>query len=89
MPFVLKNVGDTYMREVNTLFHYMIYKKIEVCVDDIIIKSNESLNHLDDLRKFFARLRKYTLKMNPAKCIFVAPTGKLLGQLNYISHFIA
>ena len=68
-----------YMREMTTLFHDIIHKEIEVYVDDIIIKSKESANHLDDLRKFFARLRKYNLKLNPAKCVFGVPAGKLLG----------
>ena len=62
-----------------SLFHDMINKEIEVYVDDVIIKSKESLNHLEDLRKFFARLRKYNLKLNPAKCVFGVPAGKLLG----------
>ena len=62
-----------------TLFHDMIHKAIEVYVDDVIIKSRESSNHLEDLRKFIARLRKYNLKLNPAKCVVGVPVGKLLG----------
>jgi hypothetical protein len=31
------------------------------------------------LRKLFERLRKYQLKLNPAKCSFGVKTGKLLG----------
>ena len=79
MPFGLKNVGATYMRAMTTLFHEMIHKEIEVYVDDVIIKSKETSNHLEDLRKLFARLRKYNLKLNPVKCVFRVPTGKLLG----------
>ncbi|XP_055819392.1 uncharacterized protein LOC129888443 [Solanum dulcamara] len=79
MPFGLKNAGATYMRAMTTLFHDMIHKEIEVYVDDIIIKSKRSLDHLYDLRKFFERLRKYNLKLNPAKCAFGVPAGKLLG----------
>ena len=79
MPFGLKNAGAMYMRAMTTLFHDMIHKEIEVYVDDVIIKSKESSNHLEDLRKFFARLRKYNLKLNPAKCVFGVPAGKLLG----------
>ena len=84
MPFGLKNAGAMYMREMTTLFHDMIHKEIEVYVDDVIIKSKESSNHLEDLRKFFARLRKYNLKLNPAKCVFGVPAGKLLGLI--VSH---
>nr|XP_027088541.1 uncharacterized protein LOC113709895 [Coffea arabica] len=52
---------------------------MEVYVDDIIIKSKKAEDHLMDLRKLFERLRKYNLKLNPAKCAFGAPAGKLLG----------
>nr|XP_027093622.1 uncharacterized protein LOC113714023 [Coffea arabica] len=79
MPFGLKNAGATYQRTMTTLFHDMIHKEMEVYVDDIIIKSKKAENHLIDLRKLFERLRKYNLKLNPAKCAFGAPTGKLLG----------
>ncbi|XP_049382712.1 uncharacterized protein LOC125847050 [Solanum stenotomum] len=48
-------------------------------VDDIIIKSREGSDHLTHLRKFFDRLHRYNLKLNPAKCTFGVPAGKLLG----------
>ncbi|XP_070014619.1 uncharacterized protein [Nicotiana sylvestris] len=79
MPFGLKNAGETYMRAMTTIFHDMMYKEIEVYVDDVIIKSRKQSDHVVDLRKFFQRLRKYNLKLNPAKCAFGAPSGKLLG----------
>ncbi|XP_027178217.1 uncharacterized protein LOC113777381 [Coffea eugenioides] len=79
MPFGLKNAGATYQRTMTTLFHDMIHREMEVYVDDIIIKSKRTEDHLDDLRKLFERLRKYNLKLNPAKCAFGAPAGKLLG----------
>lgn len=79
MPFGLKNVGATYIRAMTTLFHDMIRKEIEVYVDDIIIKSKKGLNHLNDLRKFFSRLRNDNLKLNPAKYVFGVPPGKIMG----------
>ncbi|XP_049378136.1 uncharacterized protein LOC125842899 [Solanum stenotomum] len=66
-------------KAMTTLFHDMIHKEIEVYVDDVIIKSKKGLNYLDDMRKFFARLRKYNLKLNLAKCVFGVHAGKLLG----------
>nr|XP_019066935.1 uncharacterized protein LOC101255278 [Solanum lycopersicum] len=79
MPFGLKNAGATYMRAMTTIFHDMIHKEIKVYVDDVIIESRESSDHLTHLRKFFERLRRYNLKLNPAKCAFGVPVGKLLG----------
>ncbi|XP_019242529.1 PREDICTED: uncharacterized protein LOC109222656, partial [Nicotiana attenuata] len=79
MPFGLKNAGATYMRAMTTIFHDMIHKEIEVYVDDVIIKSRKSSDHLVDLKKFFDRLRRYNLKLNPTKCAFGVPAGKLLG----------
>ncbi|XP_015159785.1 uncharacterized protein [Solanum tuberosum] len=79
MPFGLKNVGVTYMRAMTTIFHDMIHKEIEVYVDDVIIKSRESSDHWTHLRKFFDRLHRDNLKLNPSKCAFGVPAGKLLG----------
>ncbi|KAG8501727.1 hypothetical protein CXB51_003885 [Gossypium anomalum] len=79
MPFGLKNTGATYQRAMVTLFHYMIHKEIEVYVDDMIAKSRTEEEHIEVLRKLFLRLRKFQLKLNPAKCTFGARSGKLLG----------
>ena len=36
-------------------------------------------DHVVNLRKLFERLRKFQLKLNPAKCTFGAISRKLLG----------
>jgi hypothetical protein len=79
MPFGLKNAGATYQRAMVTLFHDMMHKEIEVYVDDMIAKSREGENHVQILKKLFERLRKYKLRLNPAKCSFGVKSGKLLG----------
>ena len=61
------------------LFHDMMHKEIEVYVDDMIAKSQSEDDHVANLRKLFERLRKFQLKLNPAKCTFGATFGKLLG----------
>ena len=53
----------------------------QVYVDDIVIKTKEKRTLLEDLEKTFANLRKYRLKLNPDKCTFGVPAGKLLGFL--------
>ena len=39
MPFELKNAGATYQKMATNLLHNMIYKEIEVYVDDMMVKS--------------------------------------------------
>ncbi|RDX69722.1 Retrovirus-related Pol polyprotein, partial [Mucuna pruriens] len=75
----LKNVGATYQKAMVTLFCDMMHKEIEVYVDDMISKSKTSEQHVEDLRKLFVRLRKYKLRLNPAKCTFGMKSGKLVG----------
>jgi len=79
MSFGLKNAGATYQRAMVTLFHDMMHKEIEVDVDDMIAKGRNPEEHITGLRKLFKRLRKYRLRLNPAKCTFGVTSGKLLG----------
>ncbi|KAG8504210.1 hypothetical protein CXB51_002512 [Gossypium anomalum] len=79
MPFGLKNTGATYQRAMVTLFHDMMHKEIEVYVDNMIAKSRTEKEHVQVLRKLFLRLKKFQLKLNPAKCTFGAKFRKLLG----------
>ena len=50
-------------------------------MDGVIIKSRESSDLLTHLRKFFDRLHRYNLKLNPSKCAFGVSAGKLLGSI--------
>uniref|UniRef100_A0A2N9EVJ5 Uncharacterized protein n=1 Tax=Fagus sylvatica TaxID=28930 RepID=A0A2N9EVJ5_FAGSY len=79
MPFGLKNAGATYQRLMNRMFHDQIGRNVEVYVDDMLVKSKEEDDHLDDLRETFQTLRKYQMKLNPSKCAFGVYSGKFLG----------
>lgn len=48
-------------------------------MNDVIIKSHKSLDHLMHLRKFFDRLRGCNLKLIPTKCAFRVIDGELMG----------
>jgi hypothetical protein len=39
MPFGLKNAGATYQRAMNSIFHDMLHKFMEVYIDDVVVKS--------------------------------------------------
>ncbi|XP_064995355.1 uncharacterized protein LOC135631550 [Musa acuminata AAA Group] len=79
MPFGLKNAGATYQRTVNKLFAHQIGRNMEVYVDDMIVKSQATETHLADLAETFATLRKFGMRLNPAKCVFGVTSGKFLG----------
>ena len=65
MPFGLKNAEATYQRMATNLLHDMMHNEVEVYVDDMIVKSKDRENHAINLRKFFKRIKKYRLKLNP------------------------
>jgi hypothetical protein len=56
-------------------------KHVEAYVDDMVIKTE---NFIEDLQLVFNSLRRYRWKLNPKKCVFGVPTGKLLGFI--VSH---
>ena len=81
MPFGLKNVGATYQRVMNVIFHDMLGHHMEVYIDDIIVKSKRDNEHVDHLRKSFERMRHHQLKINPLKCAFEVHARNFLGFL--------
>jgi hypothetical protein len=74
----LKNVGATYQRAMNLIFHVLLGIIIEVYIDDIVVKSAGLESHLVDLCLTFEKIHQYGLKMNPLKCAFGILTGKFL-----------
>ena len=79
MPFGLKNAGVTYQRMIQTCMEKQIGKTVEAYVDDVVIKTRHVDTLIDDLRLTFDNLRTYDIKLNPEKCVFGVPSGKLLG----------
>jgi hypothetical protein len=53
-------------------------------VDDVVVKTRNSSTLIDDLKETFASQREYRWKLNPNKCVFGIPSGKLLSFI--ISH---
>ncbi|KAL0402120.1 UNVERIFIED_CONTAM: hypothetical protein Slati_4241900 [Sesamum latifolium] len=54
-------------------------RNVEVYVDDMLVKSKKAADHVKDLEETFSVLRKYKLKLNPAKCAFGVQGGRFLG----------
>ncbi|KAL2480937.1 Ribonuclease H [Abeliophyllum distichum] len=65
MSFSLKNVGATYQRLVNRMFAGQIGNNMEVYVDDMLVKSVNTEDHIGHLRGMFGVLRKYRMKTQP------------------------
>jgi hypothetical protein len=83
MTFGLKNVGATYQRAMNLIFHDLLGIILEIYIDDVVIKSDSMDNHLADLRLALVRMHRYGLKMNMLKCAFGVSVGMFLGFIIY------
>ncbi|KAJ9547608.1 hypothetical protein OSB04_020151 [Centaurea solstitialis] len=81
MPFGLKNAGSTYQRLVNMRFKEHLGRTMEVYIDDMLVKSERSIDHVQHLKQSFDILRHYKMKLNPTKCSFGVRAGKFLGYM--------
>jgi hypothetical protein len=79
MTFGLKNVGATYQRAMNLIFHDLLRVLMEVYIDDVVVKSVGFKEHMTDLKLSLGRMKKYGLRMNLLKCAFGVTSGRFLG----------
>ena len=63
------------------MFRGLIDNSMEIYVDDLLVKSKEEVDHLIDLAEAFHILRRYRMKLNPAKYAFNVSSGKILGHM--------
>jgi hypothetical protein len=84
MSFGLKNSDATYQQAIQACFKKQLNKNVEAYVDDVVVKTRNSDALIVDLEETFASLREYQWKLNPNKCVFGVPSGKLLDFI--ISH---
>jgi hypothetical protein len=68
MSFGLKNAGATYQLVIQMCFADQLRQNVEAYMDNVVIKNKNP----DGLRMFW-------WKLNPTKCIFGVPSGRLLG----------
>ena len=93
MPFGLKNAGATYQRCMQACFSDQINPStdsdwpdpprvtVAVHVDDIVVKTPCADDLVATLSATFASLKRFNIKLNPEKCTFGVPKGKLLGYM--------
>lgn len=63
------------------MFEKQLGDTMEVFMDDMLVKSLDRTDHLNYLAKCFATLRKYQMKLNPAKCSFEVASWTFLGYI--------
>jgi len=79
MPFGLRNVGATYQRMMNKVYDKALLGDIlEVYMDDMIVKSQQEVDHATHLKRVFKQTLKYNMRLNPEKCTFGVQAGKFL-----------
>jgi hypothetical protein len=81
MPYGLKNALPTFVRVMSKTFGDLIRDKVEVYVDDIMVKNKRGSTLVEDLTLVFDRLRGTRTKLNPDMCVFGVSAGKLPGFL--------
>jgi hypothetical protein len=84
MPYGLRNALSIFVRAMSKTFGDLIRDKIEIYVDDIVVKTKRGSTLVEDLTLVFDKLRVTRTKLNPDKCVFGVSAGKLLGFL--VSH---
>jgi hypothetical protein len=78
MSFGLKNAGATYQRAIQMCFADQLHRNVEAYVDDVVIKTRKPDDLIAYMEETFNSLRRFRWKLNPTKCIFGVPSGKLL-----------
>src|SRR6266540_7533616 len=59
--------------------HDQLGRNMEAYVNDVVIKSRVKKDLISDLFETFTNLRRFRWKLNPEKCVFGVPSGKLFG----------
>jgi hypothetical protein len=85
MPYDLKNVLPTFVRAMSKTFGDLIWDRIEIYVNDIVVKTKKGSTLVEYLTLVFDKLWATRTKLNPDKCVFGVSAGKLLGFL--VSHW--
>ncbi len=80
LPFGLCNAPAIFQRTMNKVLSGLIGKCCMVYIDDIIVYSSSTTEHLQHLGAVFQRLRAAGLQLKPSKCSFFLEEVELLGS---------
>jgi hypothetical protein len=73
-----------YQRGIQRCLHTQHGRNAEAYVDDMVINTQEDERLISDLPETFDNMRKFKMMLNPEKCTFGVPSGKLLWYM--VSH---
>ena len=81
MPFGATNAPATFQRLMDNCLGDLNMNWCIVCLDDIIIFSQDAASHIERLEAVFKKLAKAGLKLKPSKCEFFKKRIKYLGHI--------
>jgi hypothetical protein len=81
MPFELKSAGATFQWGIQWCMHSHLGPNAKAYINDVVVKTWEDGGLFSDLAETFNNLRKFKMMLNPKKCTFGVPSGKLLGYI--------
>ncbi|KRY80520.1 Retrovirus-related Pol polyprotein from transposon 17.6, partial [Trichinella pseudospiralis] len=76
MPFGLRNAAQTFQRFIDKVTRGLRF--CFVYLDDVLVASRSKEEHEKHLATLFQRFEKYSVKLNPSKCVFFAPNLEFL-----------
>ena len=77
-PFGLKNAAQAFQRLMDQVIGDLPF--LFVYLDDVLIASRNSEEHLQHVQLLFTRLEQHGLVVNPDKCVFAVPRLEFLGH---------
>jgi len=77
MSFGLRNAAQTFQRFIDEVLHGLT--QCYAYIDDILVASESEEEHEKHLKQLFTRLKEYSVRINPAKCILGKKKIKFLG----------
>lgn len=81
MPFGLRNAPSTFQRLIDRFRITLEHVNMLAYLDDLIIFSTTSENHISDLKDVLQRMREYNITVNKDKCRFFCSSIKYLGHI--------
>ncbi|GKB29749.1 reverse transcriptase domain-containing protein [Tanacetum coccineum] len=77
----LKKIGAALQRMMDKVFTKQRGRNVEVCLEEIVIKSKTELDLVRDVEETLHKLQRVNVKIDPSKCTFGVDEGKFLGYV--------